>query len=93
MVRYLTTAVTAGGRRLVSLTIELIIPNRTDLAGSATFIGCTFLSLYWAPLRAGKPLPSLLSFHPRQLIMSGFCVLWAGRLGSYVIYASRSCYG
>ncbi|ORY66663.1 DUF1295-domain-containing protein [Leucosporidium creatinivorum] len=55
-----------------------------DLSGSLTFISCTFLSLYWRPLTAGKPLPSLLSFHPRQLIMSGFCVLWAGRLGSFL---------
>lgn len=55
-----------------------------DATGALTFVGCTVLSLYLPALRARTALPSLLSFHPRQLIASGFCVLWAARLGSFL---------
>lgn len=55
-----------------------------DLSGSFTFISCTLVSLYYPALRNKTPLPSLLSFHPRQLAMSGFAILWAGRLGSFL---------
>ncbi|KAM0746078.1 DUF1295-domain-containing protein [Meredithblackwellia eburnea MCA 4105] len=55
-----------------------------DLSGAATFISCTLVSLYYPHLRAKAPLPNILTFHPRQLVMSGFAVLWAGRLGSFL---------
>lgn len=54
-----------------------------------TFISCTLVSLYYPSLRAKGPLPNILSFHPRQLIMSGFTCLWASRLGSF-LYQVRS---
>ncbi|KAI5475459.1 hypothetical protein MNV49_001350 [Pseudohyphozyma bogoriensis] len=55
-----------------------------DLAGSATFIGCTLVSLYYPALRSKAPWPKIGDFHPRQLVMSAFTVLWAGRLGSFL---------
>ncbi|SCZ97592.1 BZ3500_MvSof-1268-A1-R1_Chr4-3g07277 [Microbotryum saponariae] len=67
-----------------SVAIPLQTEKYYDLAGSATFIGCTLVSLYWRPLRAGLPLPSPLTFHPRQIVMSAFCCIWAGRLGSFL---------
>ena len=63
----------------------------SDLSGSLTYLGCTALSLYLPAIRArslarsqGLPIPSLpsiTSFHPRQLILSGLTALWAIRLG------------
>ena len=50
------------------------------------------MSLYYPALRAKGPLPSLLSFHPRQLIMSGFTVLWASRLGSFLYQVRPASY-
>ncbi|GAA95410.1 uncharacterized protein L969DRAFT_85091 [Mixia osmundae IAM 14324] len=61
-----------------------------DLSGGATFIGCTVMSLYYPALHAkfvqGKsvPFPAITSFHPRQLLLSGFTILWAGRLSSFL---------
>ncbi|KAI7952411.1 hypothetical protein MJO29_008042 [Puccinia striiformis f. sp. tritici] len=61
-----------------------------DLSGSATFLTCTAVSLYYPSLRykllhnSAAPLPRISSFHHRQLIMSGFTCLWATRLGSFL---------
>ncbi|KAH9452954.1 hypothetical protein MJO28_008139 [Puccinia striiformis f. sp. tritici] len=61
-----------------------------DLSGSATFLTCTAVSLYYPSLRYkllhnfAAPLPRISSFHHRQLIMSGFTCLWATRLGSFL---------
>lgn len=55
-----------------------------DATGSLTFIACTGLSLYYPFLRRGGPLPSLLSFHPRQLLATAGVSLWAARLGSFL---------
>lgn len=41
-----------------------------DLSGAFTFISCTLVSLYYPAYRAKLPLPNILSFHPRQLVMS-----------------------
>lgn len=67
-----------------SVAIPLQTEKFYDLSGSLTFGACTLLSLYYPALRARTPLPAIWSFHPRQLIMSGFTVLWAGRLGTFL---------
>ncbi|KAG0292501.1 hypothetical protein BGZ97_005561 [Linnemannia gamsii] len=61
-----------------------------DLAGSISFILCTFVSLYkpweentiWADSRSMTTL--LRSIHPRQIIASGTTVVWAVYLGSFL---------
>ena len=63
----------------------------SDFSGSFTYLGCTALSLYLPSLRArslskfqGLPpsaLPSIRSFHPRQIILSAMVVVWTMRLG------------
>ncbi|CAO1618444.1 unnamed protein product [Jaminaea pallidilutea] len=73
---------------------SLAVPKKTekyyDLCGSLGFITATGFSLYWPSLRAKfllgsqAALPALTAFHPRQLIMSGLTVFWAGRLGSFL---------
>jgi len=55
-----------------------------DATGSLTFIACTGLSLYYPFLRRGLPLPSPLSFAPRQLLATAGVSLWAARLGSFL---------
>jgi hypothetical protein len=53
------------------------------------------VSLYYPSLRykllhnLAAPLPSLSSFHRRQLIMTGFTCLWATRLGSFLYQVRR----
>lgn len=55
-----------------------------------TFLACTFISLYYPALRTKwatsnkTPLPSLSSFHPRQLLLSAGTAIWAARLGSFL---------
>ncbi|KAG0292892.1 hypothetical protein BGZ96_003541 [Linnemannia gamsii] len=61
-----------------------------DLAGSTSFILCTFLSLYkpwdentiWADSRS--TVTFLRAIHPRQIIASGTTVVWAAYLGSFL---------
>ena len=61
-----------------------------DLIGSLGFLSCTAFSLYFPTLRSrfylgqNVPFPAITSFHPRQLLISGLTVLWAGRLGSFL---------
>ena len=80
--------------RFYGLTLSFDGGLTLDLSGSVTYIGCTALSLYLPALRARSlarsqrlptpGFPSLTSFHPRQLIMSGLTLLWAFRLGSFL---------
>ncbi|KAJ3015061.1 hypothetical protein HKX48_004804, partial [Thoreauomyces humboldtii] len=68
-----------------------------DLSGAITFGICTFVSLYYPslsavgvknflsnPVAALSSLPSLATFHPRQLILSAMTLAWATRLGSHL---------
>lgn len=41
-------------------------------------------SLAFANRRPLPPIPSLIQFHPRQLILSGLTALWAARLGTFL---------
>ena len=64
-----------------------------DLSGSLGFLSCTAFSLYFPALRArlsaGTPLPSPLSFHTRQILVSAFTAIWAGRLGTFLFQRIR----
>ncbi|KAF9266473.1 DUF1295-domain-containing protein [Marasmius fiardii PR-910] len=61
-----------------------------DLAGSIGFLSNTFVSMYYPTLRASfetrtlLPLPSLSSFAPRQLLLSGALGFWTSRLGFFL---------
>jgi len=57
-----------------------------DLSGSLTFLATAAASLYLPALRAGTPLPSLFSLHPRKLILTGMMSFWTARLG-YTLFA------
>jgi len=70
------------------------VPNKTekyyDLAGSLGFISTTLLSFYYPSVRSyltsGPKIPFTLSGrHPRELIVSAMYLLWAGRLGSFLV--------
>ncbi|CAO1620340.1 unnamed protein product [Parajaminaea phylloscopi] len=73
---------------------SLAVPKKTekyyDLCGSLGFITAAGFSLYWPSLRAKfllgsqAALPAITAFHPRQLLMSGMTLFWAGRLGSFL---------
>jgi len=88
----LATIGTAYG--IQALCAAFAIPSQTekyyDLSGSATFLSCTAVSLYYPALRhrllvnPALPWPPLRSFHPRQLVMSALTCLWAARLGSFL---------
>ena len=62
-----------------------------DFSGSVGFITTAFVSLYTPYLRdrfwLGKNVafPGLATHAPRQLLLTGALVLWAGRLGSFLI--------
>ncbi|RUS16916.1 hypothetical protein BC937DRAFT_90654 [Endogone sp. FLAS-F59071] len=66
-----------------------------DFSGSVTFITCTLISLYWRrflhPYLLGavplspSAIPPLSSFHPRQLLASGTTIIWAVRLGTFLL--------
>lgn len=70
------------------------VPNQTekyyDLAGSLGFISSTLLSLYYPAIRSlftssGPRVPFSAPHHPRQLLVSALYLLWAGRLGSFLV--------
>ncbi|KAA1065884.1 hypothetical protein PGT21_014191 [Puccinia graminis f. sp. tritici] len=92
MMALLATVGTAYG--IQALCAAFAIPLQSekyyDLSGSATFLSCTAISLYYPSLRhkllhnRAAPWPALASFHRRQLIMSGLTCLWATRLGSFL---------
>lgn len=82
---------------------SLAVPKKTekyyDLCGSLGFISAAGFSLYWPSLRAKfllgskAALPALTAFHPRQLLMSGMTLFWAGRLGSFLFQVGNDMYG
>ncbi|WRT65347.1 uncharacterized protein IL334_002290 [Kwoniella shivajii] len=70
------------------------VPNKTekfyDLAGSTGFITSTLLSLYYPTVRSwftkSPSIPFTLSgHHPRQLLVSAMMLIWAARLGTYLV--------
>lgn len=73
-----------------SIAVPLKTEKYYDLCGSLGFISATAFSLYWPALRGkyvlgqSTAMPAITSFHPRQLIMSGLTMLWAGRLGTFL---------
>lgn len=63
-----------------------------DLAGALGFLSTAFVSLYAPYLRErvvhANPkayFPPLASHAPRQLLLTGALVLWASRLGSFLV--------
>ncbi|WWC87619.1 uncharacterized protein L201_002509 [Kwoniella dendrophila CBS 6074] len=70
------------------------VPNKTeklyDFAGSTGFITSTLLSLYYPTIKSwftnSPSVPfSLSGHHPRQLLVSAMMLIWAGRLGYYLV--------
>ncbi|KAG6896655.1 hypothetical protein C0992_006854 [Termitomyces sp. T32_za158] len=61
-----------------------------DLCGALGFLSTTFVSLYYPSLKAkfvdgaSGPLPSLMNFAPRQLLLSAALGIWTARLGSFL---------
>ncbi|KAF9426696.1 hypothetical protein BGZ94_006139 [Podila epigama] len=55
-----------------------------DLAGSSTFILCTYLSLFKPWDHSTGATVTLAKAHPRQWIASGTTVIWAMYLGSFL---------
>ncbi|KAF7317121.1 S5A-REDUCTASE domain-containing protein [Mycena chlorophos] len=90
--RLLPTA--ASSYLLQSLFALVFVPQAEDryydLGGAAGFLTSTFVSLYYPALKAKfwngvpGPLPSLLSFAPRQLLVNAALGLWSVRLGSFL---------
>jgi len=78
----------AGQVAAASIAVPLKTEKYYDLSGSLGFLSCTAFSLYFPALRArlsaGTPLPSPLSFHTRQILVSAFTAIWAGRLGTFL---------
>lgn len=79
-----------------SIAVPLKTEKYYDLCGSLGFVSAVGFSLYAPALRSRfyegnkLPLPSITSFHSRQLIMSGLTMFWAVRLGSFLFQVSRS---
>ncbi|KAJ7645386.1 hypothetical protein B0H17DRAFT_1104079 [Mycena rosella] len=79
---------------LQTLLAMIFVPQQNekyyDLGGAAGFLSTTYISLYYPALRAkfldGKPgpLPSIMSFAPRQLLLSAALGIWSMRLGSFL---------
>ncbi|CAD6571362.1 MAG: hypothetical protein TREMPRED_000272 [Tremellales sp. Tagirdzhanova-0007] len=69
------------------------VPNQTekyyDLAGSLGFISSTILSFYSPSIRslflAGPRIPFTFTHHFRQALISAMYIVWAGRLGSFLL--------
>jgi len=63
-----------------------------DLGGALGFVTSTFISLYYPSMRAkywdkvpNAQLPSMISFAPRQLLLSAAVVAWSTRLGTFLV--------
>ncbi|KAJ7116467.1 hypothetical protein C8R44DRAFT_792616 [Mycena epipterygia] len=79
---------------LQTLLAMIFVPQQNekyyDLGGAAGFLSTAFVSLYYPALRSkfidGKlgPLPSIMSFAPRQLLLSAALGIWSVRLGSFL---------
>lgn len=73
----------------------IFVPQETevyfDLGGALGFLSTTFISLYFPVLKEKLYLgnemefPSLLSFSPRQVLLSSCVALWSTRLGSFLL--------
>ncbi|KAJ7671543.1 hypothetical protein DFH06DRAFT_1177886 [Mycena polygramma] len=61
-----------------------------DLGGACGFLSTTLVSLYYPALKSKfingvpGPLPSIMSFAPRQLLVSAALGIWSVRLGSFL---------
>jgi len=79
---------------LQTLLALIFVPQQNekyyDLGGAAGFLSTVFVSLYYPALKSkffdGKagPLPSIMSFAPRQLLISAALGIWSVRLGSFL---------
>jgi len=84
---------------LQGLFAAVFVPMKTekyyDLCGAVGFITAVIVSLFGPTLtqlaghwtgfsKAYSSIPSPLSFHPRQLLLSGLTILWALRLGYFL---------
>lgn len=94
--RLIPTLASAYG--LQALCALVFVPQATekyyDLCGALGFLSTTAVSLYYPALKSKYylsqpgPLPSIKSFAPRQLLLSGCLALWSVRLGYFL--ASRA---
>ncbi|OZJ05263.1 hypothetical protein BZG36_01943 [Bifiguratus adelaidae] len=91
-----TAALTANGA-VQAAAFAVAAPLQTekfyDVSGSASFVAATLTSLYWQNYlqyywkgTARPPLPTLSSFHPRQLVLTATTLLWTTRLGGFLLY-------
>jgi len=79
---------------LQALLALIFVPQQNekfyDLGGACGWLLTTFLSLYYPALKARfwggatTTLPSLLSFSPRQVLLSAAVGVWSVRLGSFL---------
>ncbi|KAJ7284550.1 hypothetical protein C8J57DRAFT_1169611 [Mycena rebaudengoi] len=80
---------------LQTLLAMIFVPQENekyyDLGGATGFLSTTFISLYYPALRSKffdrKPgaLPSIMSFAPRQLLVTAALGIWSVRLGSFLV--------
>ncbi|KAJ7086168.1 hypothetical protein B0H15DRAFT_909955 [Mycena belliarum] len=79
---------------LQTLLAMIFVPQQNetyyDLGGAAGFLSTAFISLYYPALKLkfldGRPgpLPGIMSFAPRQLLLSAALGIWSMRLGSFL---------
>ncbi|KAJ7220167.1 hypothetical protein GGX14DRAFT_433658 [Mycena pura] len=79
---------------LQTLLALIFVPQQNekyyDLGGAAGFLSTAFISLYYPALKSKffdrnpTPLPSILSFAPRQLLVSAALGIWSIRLGTFL---------
>ncbi|KAJ7510476.1 hypothetical protein B0H11DRAFT_1959274 [Mycena galericulata] len=81
-----------------SALLRFLCPNRTKSTmiwgGAAGFLSTAFISLYYPALKnkffggvtVPGPLPSIMSFAPRQLLLSAALGIWSVRLGSFLAH-------
>ncbi|KAF8899920.1 hypothetical protein CPB84DRAFT_1730684 [Gymnopilus junonius] len=86
--------VAASAYALQTIFALVFVPQQNekyyDLGGAVGWVSTTFLSLYYPALKAKfwdhslGSFPYLLSFAPRQLLVSAAVGVWAVRLGSFL---------
>ncbi|KAF8589335.1 DUF1295-domain-containing protein [Ramaria rubella] len=94
--RLLPTVIT--GYAVQSLAALIFVPQQQDkfydFTGALGFLSSAVVSLYYPALKAkfvdGVPgaLPGLSTFAPRQLLLSYALVIWATRLGTFLLNRS-----
>ncbi|KZT07686.1 DUF1295-domain-containing protein [Laetiporus sulphureus 93-53] len=88
------SAVSAFG--LQTALAAVFVPQRNDkfydLGGALGFLSTAFISLYYPYVKAnylnGRKLsavPSIISFAPRQLLLTAALAAWSTRLGSFLV--------